>query len=300
MNKRSIEFINMPINLGCNRHGVEQGGSAIRTYGLNNIFHKHNITDAGDISCKSISELEKSDNDNNRMKNLKEILASDSILADKILEALNNGMFPLVFGGDHSLSWGSISGISSYYSADIGCIYLDAHGDFNSAESSPTGHVHGMHMYYLMGYGEGRYVDFYNHGRKVNPKNVYFLGTRSLDYGEQMLAEREKLNIFSTSTIHNAGVEKIFQQLAIAIAPLQHIHFSLDIDCIDPIYAPGTGVPEPDGLTVEEVEYLTSKILSTGKVVSMDLVEFNPHLDSYDRTLQVCVKLLKCIDNNLK
>ena len=115
-----------------------------------------------------------------------------------------------------------------------------------------------------------------------------------------MLAEREKLNIFSTSTIHNIGVEKIFQQLAIAIAPLQHIHFSLDIDCIDPIYAPGTGVPEPDGLTVEEVEYLTMKILSTGKVVSMDLVEFNPLLDSYDRTLQVCVKLLKCIDNNLK
>lgn len=287
----------MPMNLGCNRLGVEQGGNAIRTYGMNNIFSEDRVVDSGDILCQSISELAASDG---RMKNIDKILQSDAILADRVHSALKNDEFPLVFGGDHSLTWGSLSGVSKHFGTDIGCIYLDAHGDFNSAESSPTGNVHGMHMHYLMGYGEKQYVDFYNHGRKVNPKNVYFLGTRSLDYGEQMLAEREKLNIFSTSTVHNVGVEKIFQQLAIAIAPLQHIHFSLDIDCIDPIYAPGTGVPEPDGLTVEEVEYLTMKILSTGKVVSMDLVEFNPLLDSYDRTLQVCVKLLKCIDNNLK
>lgn len=292
-----IKFINMPMNLGCDRLGTEQGGSAIRTYGLDSIFCRHRVSDSGDILCQSISELGASES---RMRNIDGILQSDTFLADKVVDVLKNVEFPLVFGGDHSLTWGSLSGVSKHFGTDIGCIYLDAHGDFNSAESSPTGHVHGMHMYYLMGYGEGRYVDFYNQGRKVNPNNVYFLGTRSLDYGEQMLAERENLNIFSTSAIHNAGVEKIFQQLAIAIAPLQHIHFSLDIDCIDPIYAPGTGVPEPDGLTVEEVEYLTSKILSTGKVVSMDLVEFNPHLDSYDRTLQVCVKLLKCIDNNLK
>ena len=285
------------MNLGCNRLGVEQGGNAIRTYGMNNIFSEDRVVDSGDILCQSISELAASDG---RMKNIDKILQSDAILADRVHSALKNDEFPLVFGGDHSLTWGSLSGVSKHFGTDIGCIYLDAHGDFNSAESSPTGNVHGMHMHYLMGYGEKQYVDFYNHGRKVNPKNVYFLGTRSLDYGEQMLAEREKLNIFSTSTVHNVGVEKIFQQLAIAIAPLQHIHFSLDIDCIDPIYAPGTGVPEPDGLTVEEVEYLTMKILSTGKVVSMDLVEFNPLLDSYDRTLQVCVKLLKCIDNNLK
>lgn len=292
-----IKFISMPMNLGCNRLGVEQGGNAIRTYGMNNIFSEDRVVDSGDILCQSISELAASDG---RMKNIDKILQSDAILADRVHSALKNDEFPLVFGGDHSLTWGSLSGVSKHFGTDIGCIYLDAHGDFNSAESSPTGNVHGMHMHYLMGYGEKQYVDFYNHGRKVNPKNVYFLGTRSLDYGEQMLAEREKLNIFSTSTVHNVGVEKIFQQLAIAIAPLQHIHFSLDIDCIDPIYAPGTGVPEPDGLTVEEVEYLTMKILSTGKVVSMDLVEFNPLLDSYDRTLQVCVKLLKCIDNNLK
>lgn len=295
----NINFINMPINLGCNRLGVEQGGDFIRKYSPENIFTRHRMIDMGNIPCKSAS-IPEIDATDGRMKNIDEILKSDTILADKVHNVLKNDEFPLVFGGDHSLTWGSLSGISKYFGTDIGCIYLDAHGDFNSAESSPTGNVHGMHMFYLMGYGEKQYVDFYNHGRKVNPRNVYFLGTRSLDYGEQMLAEREKLNIFSTSTIHNVGVEKIFQQLAIAIAPLQHIHFSLDIDCIDPIYAPGTGVPEPDGLTIEEVEYLTSKILSTGKVVSMDLVEFNPLLDSYDRTLQVCVKLLKCIDNNLK
>lgn len=295
----NINFINMPINLGCNRLGVEQGGDFIRKYSPENIFTRHRMIDMGNIPCKSAS-IPEIDATDGRMKNIDEILQSDMFLADKIVDILKNGEFPLIFGGDHSLTWGSLSGVSKYFGSDTGCIYLDAHGDFNSAESSPTGNVHGMHMFYLMGYGEKQYVDFYNHGRKINPKNVYFLGTRSLDYGERMLAERENLNIFSTSTIHNVGVEKIFQQLVIAIAPLRHIHLSLDIDCIDPTYAPGTGVPEPDGLTVGEVEYLTAKIISTGKVVSVDLVEFNPLLDSYNRTLQVCVKLLKSIDNNLK
>lgn len=288
----------MPINLGCNKLGVEQGGDFIRRYDLSSIFYKHRIVDKGNIPCRSMSESDTFGN--SRMKHLKSILAVDSMLADKVNEALNGGMFPLVFGGDHSLSWGSISGVSSHYGTDIGCVYLDAHGDFNSAASSPSGNVHGMHMYYLMGFGEKKYVDFYRSGRKINPKNVYFLGTRSLDYGERMLAEREKLNILSTSAIHRIGVEKVFQQLDIAIAPLRHIHFSLDIDCMDPVYAPGTGVQEPNGLTVEEVVYLTERLLSTGKIVSMDLVEFNPFLDLYDRTLQVCVKLLKCIDNNLE
>lgn len=294
----AIRFINIPLNLGCNRLGVEQGGKYICDYGLKKIFTQHDILGPVTIPCKSVTETRPS-GDNDRMKNINNILDYDTKLAEEVLYTLKGNNFPLVFGGDHSLTWGSLSGASKSFETDIGCIYLDAHGDFNSAESSPSGNVHGMHMYYLMGYGEKQYVDFYNPGRKINPKNVYFLGTRSLDYGEQMLAEREKFNIFSTSTIHHIGVEKVFQQLAIAIAPLQHIHFSLDIDSIDPIFAPGTGVPEQNGLTVEEVEYLITKIFSTGKVVSMDIVEFNPLLDSSNRTLNVCIRLLKSIDKSL-
>ena len=287
----------MPMNLGCNRLGVEQGGNAIRTYGMNNIFSEDRVVDSGDILCQSISELAASDS---RMKNIDEILKSDTILADKVHNVLKNDEFPLVFGGDHSLTWGSLSGISKYFGTDIGCIYLDAHGDFNSAETSPSGNVHGMHMYYLMGFGNKRYVDFYYPGQKINPKNVFFLGTRSLDNGEVITAEKNSLNIHTSEEIHNIGVEKIFKQLSIEIAHLKHIHFSLDIDCIDPIYAPGTGVPEPHGLTVDEVEYLVAKILSTGKIVSMDFVEFNPLLDFSNQTLNACIKLMKCIDNNIK
>jgi len=292
-----INFINMPMNLGCNRLGVEKGGSAIRSYGLNNIFSEDRVVDSDDILCRSISELAASDS---RMKNIDEILKSDTILADKVHNVLKNDEFPLVFGGDHSLTWGSLSGISKYFGTDIGCIYLDAHGDFNSAETSPSGNVHGMHMYYLMGFGNKRYVDFYYPGQKINPKNVFFLGTRSLDNGEVITAEKNSLNIHTSEEIHNIGVEKIFKQLSIEIAHLKHIHFSLDIDCIDPIYAPGTGVPEPHGLTVDEVEYLVAKILSTGKIVSMDFVEFNPLLDFSNQTLNACIKLMKCIDNNIK
>lgn len=286
----------MPLNLGCNRLGVEKGGKYIREYGLNEIFKQHSIHDCGDIPCPSISnDIHEVD----RMKNINDILYSNNLLADKVLNTLQKGSFPLIFGGDHSLTWGSLSGISKHYGTDIGCVYMDAHGDFNAPETSPSGNVHGMHMYYLMGFGSNKYVDFYNPGLKIKHQNVFFLGTRSLDYGEQILAQKHNFNIFSSTKIKHIGVEQTFNLLNLALSSLSHIHISLDIDSIDPVFAPGTGVPEPNGLTVEEVEYLLIKLLGTGKITSIDLVEFNPFLDTYNRTMNICLKLLKCIDNNL-
>lgn len=291
-----INFIDMPLNLGCNRLGVEEGGKYICDYGLKTIFTRNEISQPEIISCKSITDLCLS---NKKMKNLDSILDSDTDLADRVFAILQNGNFPLVFGGDHSLTWGSISGVSRFFGSDIGCIYLDAHGDFNSEETSFSGNVHGMHMYYLMGFGNKEYVDFYRPGKKISHNNVFFLGTRSLDEGERILASENNFNILTTEIIHKFGVEKIFKQLSIEIEHFKHIHFSVDIDCIDPVFAPGTGVPEQNGLTVDEVEYLITKILSTGKVVSMDLVEFNPRIDLSGRTLNVCVRLLKCIDSSI-
>lgn len=283
----------MPLNLGCNKLGVELGGNKIRDYGFEKIFQIHKVNDTGDIYCKSIQNQISSDE---KMKNLPDILSADKSLADKVYESLNDSHFPLIIGGDHSMTWGSLSGVSKYYNSEIGCIYLDAHGDFNSRDSSPTGNVHGMHMYYLMGYGDDDYVNFYTPGQKIKPQNIFFLGTRSLDKGEQLLSQKEDLNIFSTQSIRTLGVENIYDRLLSRIANLTKIHFSLDIDCLDPSVAPGTGVPEADGLTLNEVEYLVKKILSTGKVISMDLVEFNPLLDIDNRTFEVCKNILRLID----
>lgn len=294
----AIRFINIPLNLGCNRLGVEQGGKYICDYGLKKIFTQHEIIGPVTIPCRSVTETRPS-GDNDRMKNINSILDYDTKLAEEVLYTLKGNNFPLIFGGDHSLTWGSISGTAKHFGSDLGCIYLDAHGDFNSAETSPSGNVHGMHMYYLMGFGNKQYVNFYYAGKKINHNNVFFLGTRSLDGGELMIAEKNGFNIHTTEEIRYIGVEKIFQQLSVEIEHLKHIHFSLDIDSIDPIFAPGTGVSEQNGLTVEEVEYLITKIFSTGKVVSMDIVEFNPLLDSSNRTLNVCIRLLKSIDKSL-
>lgn len=290
-----IDIINMPLNLGCNKFGTELGGRKIREYGFDKIFQIHKTTDKGDIYCKPLATKASF---NEKMKNLPDILSADKSLADAVYESLNEGHFPLIIGGDHSMTWGSLSGVSKYYSSNIGCIYLDAHGDFNSRDSSPTGNVHGMHMYYLMGYGDDDYVNFYTPGQKIKPQNIFFLGTRSLDKGEQLLSQKEDLNIFSTQSIRTLGVENIYDQLLSRIANLTKIHFSLDIDCLDPSVAPGTGVPEPDGLTLNEVEYLVKKILSTGKVVSMDLVEFNPLLDIDNQTFDVCKDILKLLDKS--
>lgn len=288
-----IDIINMPLNLGCNKLGVELGGRKIREYGFDKIFRIHKTTDKGDIYCKPLTTKASFDE---KMKNLPDILSADKSLADVVYASLNEGHFPLIIGGDHSLTWGSLAGVSKYYGSNIGCIYLDAHGDFNSKESSPTGNVHGMHLYYLMGYGEENYVNFYTPGQKIKSQNIFFLGTRSLDNGEQSLSQKGNFNIYSTQTIRNIGVENICDQLLSGIANLTKIHFSLDIDCLDPSVAPGTGVPEADGLILNEVEYLVGKILSTGKVISMDLVEFNPLLDIDNQTFEVCKNILRLID----
>lgn len=291
-----IDIINMPLNLGCNRLGVELGGKTIREYGFDKIFQTHHISDKGDIQCKSISDISLSEG---KMKNLSDILLADTLLADKVYESLGEGHFSLIIGGDHSMTWGSLSGVSKYCGTDIGCIYLDAHGDFNSGESSPTGNVHGMHLYYLMGYGDKKLVDFYSPGQKIKSQNIYFIGTRSLDEGEKNLAHRDNFNILGTEAVRTLGVEKVCEQLISKIGDLKKIHFSLDIDCLDPKVAPGTGVPEIDGLTLEEVEYIVEQILSTGKIVSMDFVEFNPMLDVEDKTFEVCKRLLQLVDKSL-
>lgn len=295
-----IDLIDMPLNLGANKRGVESGYSTLKErLKLQDIFHAHTLNYVEEISIPSFEEI--SADDDMLMKNKQAIFAADTRLGDIVYHSLSQNHFPLVVGGDHALSWGSISGVTKF-SQKTGCVYIDAHGDFNLAEMSPSHNVHGMHMAYLMGLTESPDVDFYEKGIKLNPQDVFFVATRSLDWGEKELSDKYHLNIRTSAEIRRQGIEQTAQALLkdLLASDCQRFHLSFDIDAIDPSFAPGTGVPEADGITSEEAIYLLNVLLRSGLFISMDFVEFNPLLDKENRTLSLCSDILKTINSSLE
>ena len=292
-----IDIIGMALNLGANKLGVEKSYEILNSkLNFKDIFNKHVIS-CSSISAPSFENIKKTDS---LMRNINEILEANKILADNVYTSLNNGNFPLVIGGDHSLSWGSISGVSKF-NHNIGCIYIDAHGDFNLAEVSPSHNVHGMHMAYLMGLNDDPLTNWYEQRIKVDKENVFFIGTRSLDRGEIELAQKYNLNIQTSNDIRKNGIKKETTKLLSLIekSSLENFHLSLDIDVVVPTIAPATGVPEKDGITVEDVQYLLDKLFASKKIISMDFVEFNYRLDEEDKTLKVCKQILHSINKAL-
>lgn len=292
-----MDIIGMALNLGANKLGVENGYRVLKDMlDFHSVFSNKKITTCC-IDCPSFKDVVSTDP---FMKNKRGIQSLNTILADTVFASLKKGHFPLVIGGDHSLSWGSIAGVSRY-NKQVGCVYIDAHGDFNLAEMSPSHNVHGMHMAYLMGLDDSSMVDWYQPGPKLNRNRVYFVGTRSLDAGEVQLAEKYSLSIQTSAEIRTKGIEYVTAQLLCQLkkSEIQELHISLDIDVIDPTLAPGTGVPEINGITVEDVQYLLRHLFASCKVISMDLVEFNPLLDNNNTTLEVCRRLLQTVNEIL-
>ena len=191
---------------------------------------------------------------------------------------------PIILGGDHAVSWGSISGILRYYN-DLSVVYIDAHGDCNIAESSPTGHIHGMHMSYLMNLGNPVYKDALGQ-EKIAKNDILYLGTRDLDPFEQDLLKNG--NVCSSKDI-NESLDGVINKTNTFLKNRKHIHISLDIDVLDPKLCPGTGVPVPNGISLEKLNALLETVFINSNVVSMDLVEYNPLLDKDNKSLN-CIK----------
>lgn len=293
-----IDIIGASCNLGANKLGVEIAPLTIlKKLNIHDIFLRHNLQLKEDIIYPSIEQVK---SDNSLMKNKAEILLYNKRLADSVYDSLEHDHFPLTIGGDHVISWGSISGVTKH-STDVGCIYIDAHGDFNPAEVSPSHNVHGMHMCYLMGLTDSELNDYYYPGIKLDKHNVFFVGTRSLDSGEKALIKRYDLNLQTSEEIKKYGIEFVTDELLkqMETTNLSNFHISFDIDSIDPEIAPGTGVPEKDGITPEDVMYLFEKLFATHKIISMDFVEFNPLLDINNKTLVICENLLIQVVKNL-
>lgn len=298
----NLNIIGMPLFYGCDNPGVEKGPKYLRENNLLNIFEKNHIVhDMGDIEIIEAT-AENKFKSNDKMKYLDEVVDANNNLAEKVYKSLNNNSLPLVIGGDHSLALGSIAGVSKYYGKEeLAVVWVDAHGDINTSCTSPSGNIHGMPLAASMNIGDESLTNIFFKGQKVKPENIFILAARDLDEGELKLIDDKNLNVWTIESIRDKGLHFVLQEFLTKLSEskAKNIHFSFDIDCLDPKYVPGTGTPVEYGLTFEEGKKIITSIIQTNLVKCLDFVEYNPDLDNNSKTLETCLELLKVISDTL-
>lgn len=291
----NIQIIEMPLDFGASRHGSDMGPSAIRLAGIREKLEGlgHKVTK---YSCPvQIDEKDYEKVGNPKAKFLEPIEKATTALAKEVDNAARSQEFPLVLGGDHSVALGSIAGIAAaakIAGKKLGVLYVDAHGDFNTPETSPTGNIHGECLAASCGYGLPDLTNLYYEGVKVDPKNVCFVGCRDLDPGEKEVMKKAGVTVFTMSDIDRQGFAAVLKKVIVFFkSRCDWIHVSFDMDVLDPMFAPGTGIPLPAGLNNREALLLMEEIAETGMVKSAEIVEVNPVLDVRNQTAILAVQL---------
>src|SRR5215469_15483898 len=248
---RKIRVIGIPLDLGQSRRGVDMGPSAVRVAGLEAIGHV--VEDAGNVAV-AIPEQKKEGDP--RAKYLKEITMTCIKHAELVLKTLEAGKIPIVLGGDHSVAVGTVAGVAAFYQKQdqrIGLIWIDAHSDINTPDSSPTGNVHGMPLAAIMGLGPPELANIFNFHPKVNPENCVLVGVRDVDAVEKENIRKAGVEVFTMRDIDERGMRAVMEEaLRLAGRGTAGYHVSLDMDWIDPEDAPGVGTPVRGGATYRE------------------------------------------------
>ncbi|WP_318616104.1 arginase [Sporosarcina sp. YIM B06819] len=292
MEKLAISIIGVPLDFGQSRRGVDMGPSAIRYAGAVGRIEAigHQVSDEGDIPVGVVERKEPSDS---KLKNLDEVIQANTALAVKVAEVVEAGRFPLVLGGDHSIAIGTLAGLSDKYS-NLGVIWYDAHADLNTAETSPSGNIHGMPLAVSIGLGHESLVNLYSEKQKIKPENVIIIGARSVDPGERQLIKEQGIKVYTMHEIDRDGMTAVMED-AIAYLRLRNVdgvHLSLDLDGLDPLYTPGVGTPVPGGISYRESHLAMEMLEDSGMITSAEFVEVNPILDEKNKTADVAVGLM--------
>ncbi len=291
-----IEMIGLPLDLGANRRGVDMAPSAIRIAGITERLENigHEIKDEGDLDV-FVPEVLKIEDP--KLKYLPEIKKSLSHLADEVTRSLENGLFPLVLGGDHSIAVGSISGAARFLkrkNKKLGVIWIDAHGDMNTHETTLSGNIHGMPFAAVLGKGAQELVNIGGRFRKVHPEDCVLVGVRNLDPKEQNLIRNSGITVYTMEEIDRRGICEIMTQaVEIATRHSDALHVSLDMDALDPQEAPGVGTPVRGGLSYREAHTSMEIIAGCKRLCSLEVVEVNPILDIRNTTAEVAAELVE-------
>lgn len=287
MNSPSLRIIGIPMDLGQNQRGVDMGPSAIRYAGLTRSLEAlgHQVKDSGNINVAGHYSL-RNTSITERITPIREACAAAYELGR---QAVSQGEIPIFLGGDHSASIGTVGGVTA--AGPVGLIWVDAHGDFNTPESSTSGNVHGMALAVLLGQGAAELVNVGRPGAKVRPEHTVIIGVRDLDREEKILMKNAGITIFTMRDIDELGMHQVLVRALAQFAGLERIHLSLDMDSMDPLEAPGVGTPSHGGLTYREGQLIMETLADTNKLQSVDIMEINPILDIQNQTAQVAVNL---------
>lgn len=285
----NIDIIGVPIDLGADRRGVDMGPSAIRYAHLQQKLEAlgYLVEDKGNIEVP-IAEMCKINDP--RLKYFDCIVPMARRVAGAVSTSVQKGHFPLVLGGDHSLSLGSIRGAARI--KKVGVIWVDAHADFNTAETTPSGNIHGMPLAALCGLGAPGLVQLWDEAIPVvDPRRVAVIGARDLDPGEKANLREAGVLVLGMEQIDRHGLVAVVEKaLARVSRETDGIYLSFDMDSLDPRHAPGVGTPVPGGLTQREAHLICELIAESGRLLGMDIVEVNAILDVQNQTAALAVE----------
>lgn len=283
------------MDLGAGRRGVDMGPSAIRIAGITEKLSAlgHTVIDDGDIQVKAPETQRIKDS---RLKYLSEIVRACTLLASKVEKTMESGNFPLVIGGDHSIAIGTIAGISSFCrkkNKSLGVLWVDAHGDMNTPETTPSGNIHGMPLAVSVGLGALELTSVGGDFRKVDPKNVVMIAIRDLDEGEKAAIKKNGLNIFTMEDIDKHGMAVVITKALRKLRAVDYLHVSFDLDAMDPQVAPGVGTPVKGGLDYREAHLIMETLAESKRMTSLEVVEANPILDNRNQSAEFAVELVQ-------
>lgn len=276
------------MDLGQSRRGVDMGPSAVRYASFQESLEElgYTVSDFGNARTPIPETVERNGNPQ-RLGAIREVCSE---IAGKTKDMVAEGLFPIILGGDHSVSIGTVSGASS--AGRTGVIWLDAHADFNTPETSPSGNVHGMPLATLTGRGHPDLVNIGSEGAKVHPEDIVIIGLRSVDHEEQRLLREAGVNVYTMKEIDAYGVARVVRRAIEDLSHLDRVHLSFDLDALDPEIAPGVGTPVRGGLSYREAHLLMEMINEAGIISSLDVVEVNPILDERNGTAELAVELV--------
>ena len=296
---RTVRIIGVPLDLGASRRGTDMGPSALRIAGLGNALRRmgYKVDREEDIHAPA---METGTPEDVKARFKPQILDVCSQLAERVASILDQGDFPLVLGGDHSIAMGTVAGTASHFrkhDQSIGLIWFDAHGDMNVPGVSPSGNIHGMPLAHLLGKGDEELRNIQDFSPKVKPENVALIGIRDIDAGERKIIRESGIHAFTMREIDEHGMAAVSRRaLEIVNDGTAGFHISFDVDGCDPTVIPGSGTLVPGGVSFREAHLLMEYCADDGNLLSMEIVELNPFLDdgniSAERTLQLILSAM--------
>lgn len=288
--RRAVSLLGIPIDLGKDNEGTDQGAEYLRANGFLEMFQRLNISyrDLGNVPCPSRWH---SDLGNPRAKYAKEIAGVAAVTAERVKEELVKENIVVAIGGDHSLSLGTFAGAAAATDGEIGVIYIDAHGDINTDEGSPSGNVHGMMVAAAFGHGHPDLTALFRE-QKLKPENFLYVGLKDVEQPEIDLIRRENIAVETIVDIAERGLAGAFEKIRALRRRVKSVWVSFDLDSVDIEYAPGTPIQNYGGLTYREIAGLCKFIGKTGALAGMDVVELCPRLDQDGKTAQLAVSMI--------